>query len=50
MNEAMRLAYFCRVVAETIFEEMKELHEAHDSWVSFQEALLEAYRYDKLKG
>ena len=36
VNEAMRLEYFCRVMAEPIYEEMKELQEAHDSWVSFK--------------
>ena len=42
VDEAMRLEYFCRVVAEPIFKEVKELREAHDSWVSFKEALLGA--------
>ena len=45
VNEAMRLEYFFRVVVETIYEEMKELQDAHDSWGSFQETLREAYRY-----
>ena len=48
MNEAMRLEYFCRVVVEPIYEKMKELEEVHDLWV--EEALLEAYKYEKPKG
>ena len=39
VNEALRLEYFCRVVAEPIYEETKEHQEAHDSWVSFEAAL-----------
>ena len=50
VNEALRLEYFCRVVAEPIYEEMKEHQEAHDSWVSFEEALREAYGYKEQKG
>ena len=50
VNEAMRLEYFCRVVAEPNYKEVKELQEAHDSWVTFKEALLEAYGYERPKG
>ena len=50
MNEAIKLEYFCLVVAEPIYEEMKELQEAHISWRSFEEALREAYGYKELKG
>ena len=42
VNESMRLEYFCRVVSEMIYEEMKELQVAHNSWGSFQETLGEA--------
>ena len=50
VDEAMRLEYFCRVVAELIYEEIKELREAHDSWVTFKKALLEVYIYERPKG
>ena len=50
VNEAMKLEYFCWVVAEPIHKEVKELREAHDSWVTFEEALLEAYSYARPKG
>ena len=40
VDEAMGLEYFCWVVAIRIYEEMKELQEAHDSWMSYEEALL----------
>ena len=49
-DEATRLEYFCRVVAVPIHKEVKELREAHDSWVSFEEALLEACGYEKPEG
>ena len=38
------------MVAEPIYEEMKELQKAHDSWVSFEEALREAYGHEEPKG
>ena len=50
VNEALRLEYFCQVVAEPIYKEMKKHQEAHDSWVSFEEALREAYGYKEQKG
>ena len=50
VDKAMRLEYFCRVVAQPIFKNVKELLEAHDSWVTFEKALLEAYGYEKPKG
>ena len=50
VEEAMRLEYFCRVVAEPIFEEIKEIQKTHDSWVSFKEALRESYGYKGPKG
>ena len=50
VEEAMRLEYFCRVVAEPIFEEIKEIQKTHDSWVSFKEALQESYGYKGPKG
>ena len=43
----MRLENIPWVVVEPIYEEMKELREAHDSWVSFEEALREAYGVTK---
>ena len=30
--------------------EVKKLQEAHDSWESFEEALLEKYEYEEQKG
>ena len=50
VNEAMRLDYFCRVVVEPIYKEVKEPREAHDSWLILKEALLEAYGYERPKG
>ena len=50
VDEAMRREYFCRVVDQPIFKAMKELLEAHDSWVTFEKALLEAYGYERSKG
>ena len=50
VNEAMKLEYFCWVVAEPIHKEVKELREAHDSWVTFEKGLLEAYGYERPKG
>ena len=48
--EATKLKYFCQVVAISIHKEVRELQEAHKSWASFEEALLEAYGYEKPKG
>ena len=45
--EATRLEYICRVVAVSMHEEVKELRKAHESWESFEEALLEVYEYAK---
>jgi hypothetical protein len=48
--EALRLEYLCRVVAEPIRPEVKELREAHGSWESSEWALLEAYGYAEQEG
>ena len=50
VDEATRQEYFCRVVAVSIHKEVTKLQQAHESWVSFQEALLEAYGYERPKG
>ena len=51
LDKPMRLDYFCRtVVAQPIFKDVKELLEAHDSWVTFDKTLLEAYGYERSKG
>ena len=50
VDKAMRLVYFCRVVAQPIFKNVKELLEAHDSWATFEMALLKAYGYERTKG
>ena len=50
VDEALRLEYFCWVVAQPIFKAIKELLEAHNSWVAFEKAQLEAYGYDRSKG
>ena len=50
VDEAMRLEYFCRVVAQPIFKDVKELLEAHDSWVTLEKDLLAAYGYKRPKG
>ena len=50
VNEAMRLEYFCQVLAELIFKNVKEFLDAHDSWETFEEALLAAYGYERTKG
>jgi hypothetical protein len=42
---ALKLEYFGRVVADPIRAEVKELREAHESWRSFEGALLKAYGY-----
>ena len=43
VDEAMRREYFFRVVAQPILKDVKKLLESHDSWVTFEKALLEAY-------
>mgnify|MGYP000167333026 CR=1 FL=1 len=48
-DEAMRLEYFCQLVAVSMYEELKELQEPHESLESFEGALLGAYRYAKLE-
>ena len=50
VDEPMRLEYFCRAVAEPILEEIIEIQKAHDSWATFEKALLEKYGYERLKG
>ena len=50
VEKAMRLEYFCRVVAKSILEDIKEIQKTHDSWVSFEEALRESYGYEGPKG
>ena len=50
VDEAMRREYFFRVVAQPILKDVKKLLEAHDSWVTFEKALFEAYGYERLKG
>ena len=50
VDEAMRREYFFRVVAQPILKDVKKLLEAHDSWVTFEKALLEAYGYERSKG
>ena len=50
MDEAMRLDFFCRVANVSMHNEVKKLREAHESWESFEGALLEAYGYKKLEG
>ena len=50
VDKAMRMEYFCRVVAQPILKDLKKLLEAHSSWVTFEKALLEAYGYEKPKG
>jgi hypothetical protein len=47
---ALRLEYFCRVVAGPMYAQVKELRNAHGSWESFEGALLEACGYVKLQG
>ena len=43
VDEALRLEFFCRVVAVRMHGEVKELREAHVSWEAFEEALLQTY-------
>ena len=37
-------------MAQPIFKAIKELLEAHDTWVTFEKALLEEYGYERSKG
>ena len=50
VDEAMRMEYFCQVVSQPILKDVKGLLEAHYLWVTFKEALLEAYGYKRPKG
>ena len=50
VDEATRLDFFYRVVAVSRYEEIKERREAHESWESFEGALLEAYGYAEPEG
>ena len=50
MDESTRLDFVCRVAAVIRYEEDKELREAHESWKSFEGALLEAYGYAEPEG
>jgi hypothetical protein len=50
VQDALRLECFCRVVADPIYAEVKELRNAHGSWESFEGALLEACGYAKPEG
>ena len=43
VDEATRLEFFRRTAAASKYEEVKELQEAHESWESFEGALMEAY-------
>ena len=43
VNVALRLGFFCWVVADRIHAEVKELCEAHSLWEAFEEALRQAY-------
>ena len=43
VDEATRLEFFRRAAAASKYEEVKELQEAHESWESFEGALMEAY-------
>ena len=49
VNEPMRLQCFLRVVGVSMYEEVKRLQKAHDSWESFEEALLEMYDYEEMR-
>ena len=50
VDEALRLDFFCRVVAVQMHSEVRELRKAHNLWEAFEEALLEAYRGERPKG
>ena len=50
VDEVTRLDFFCRVAAISRYEEVKELRKAHESWESFEGALLEAYGYAEPEG
>ena len=43
VDEAMRLDFFCRVANVSMHNEVKKLREAHESWESFEGALVEVY-------
>ena len=43
VNDALRLNFFCRIVAPRIYTEVKELGEAHSLWEVFEDALWRAY-------
>ena len=45
VDKATMIDFFCRVVAVSRYEEVKELRETHESWVSFEGVLLEPYGY-----
>ena len=47
VDKVTRLEYFWRVVALSTRKEVKKRREAHESWESFEGALLEAYGYAK---
>jgi hypothetical protein len=42
VDEATMLDFFCRVVVVSMHKQVKELREVHESWKSFDGALLEA--------
>ena len=46
----MKLNIFFWVAVVSTYKEVKELQEAHGSWESLEEALLENYDYEKRKG
>jgi hypothetical protein len=50
VEDALRLEYFCRVVAGPMYVAVKELRNANGSWESFEGALLEAFRYAEPEG
>ena len=39
VDDALRLEFFCRIMTPRVYEEVKELREAHSSWESFERAL-----------
>jgi hypothetical protein len=50
VDEPTKRDFFCRVVAASMYKEVKELRGAHESWESFQRALFEAYEYAEPEG
>ena len=50
VDGAMRLECFRRVAAVSVHKEVTELREAHESWESFEGALLEAYGHAEPEG